>query len=147
MLCDSCGLDYYVSPRPCNALIITDNDNRILLVKRAIEPSEGLWDLPGGFVNVEESVEESVVREAREELGVEVGHLKYLFSGCGRYVYKTLNYHTIGLVFAVKIASGTMKPQDDVAELKYFSTNKIPWDTLAFPVLEQTLRKYIAERR
>ncbi len=147
MLCDACGLDYYVSPRPCNALIITGNDDRILLVKRAVEPSKGLWDLPGGFVNVEETVEESVIREAREELGVEVGDLEYLFSGYGRYTYKSLNYYTIGLVFTAKITSGKLGPQDDVAELKYFAVSQIPWNTLAFPVLEETLRKYIAERK
>ncbi len=144
MLCDSCGLDYYVSPRPCNALIIVDDNRRILLVKRAIEPSKGLWDLPGGFVNVEETVEESVIREAREELGVEVGNIEYLFSGHGRYVYKSLNYYTIGLVFTAKITSGKLGPQDDVAELKYFAVSQIPWNILAFPVLKTTLEQYLS---
>jgi mutator protein MutT len=141
--CKNCGLDYYVNPRPCNAVIITDESNRILLVKRAIDPAKGLWDLPGGFIDIGETAEESVIREAKEELGVEVNKIQYLYSGYDRYEYKGLNYHTLGFVFTAQITSGEMKPLDDVGEIMYFAENEIPWDTLAFPVLERTLRRYL----
>ena len=144
--CDACGLDYYVNPRPCNAIIIANAKNQILLVRRAVEPSKGLWDLPGGFIDLGETAEESVMREAREELGVEVNHIQYLFSGYDRYAYKGLNYHTIGFVFTAHIVSGDMKPQDDVKEIQYFTQDEIPWDTLAFPVIKQTLRRYLQGR-
>jgi mutator protein MutT len=142
-LCKNCGLDYYVNPRPCNAIIIIDDKKRILLVKRAIDPCKGLWDLPGGFIDIGETAEESVIREAKEELGVKVGDVRYLFSGYDRYEYKGLNYHTLGFIFTAQIISGDLQPHDDVAEIKYFSKDKIPWDKLAFPVLEQTLKKYL----
>lgn len=141
-LCKNCGLEYYVNPRPCNAIIITDDRWRILLVKRAIDPSKGLWDLPGGFIDIGETAEESVVREAKEELGVEVDKVQYLFSGYERYEYKGLNYHTLGFVFTAQIASGEIQPLDDVEEIQYFAEDEIPWNALAFPVLENTLRKH-----
>ncbi len=144
--CDACGLDYYVNPRPCNAIIITNASSQILLVRRAVEPSKGMWDLPGGFVDLGETIEESVIREAREELGIEVDTLRYIFSGCDRYVYKGLNYHTLGFVFSVRIKSGTMKPHDDVSGFRFFAEDEIPWDSLAFPVIKQTLRKYLRGR-
>ena len=145
-VCKNCGLDYYVNPRPCNAIIITDDKNRILLVRRAIDPSKGLWDLPGGFIDIGETAEESVIREAKEELGVEIDNIKYLFSGYDRYEYKGLNYHTLGFVFTAHIVSGEMKPLDDVGEIKYFSEAEFPWDSLAFPVLQTTLKEYIKMR-
>ena len=144
--CKNCGLDYYVNPRPCNAIIIVDDRKRILLVKRAIDPSKGLWDLPGGFIDIHETAEQSVVREAKEELGVEVGDVQYLFSGYDRYEYKGLNYHTLGFVFTAHIVSGEMKPLDDVGEIHFFSEGEIPWDTLAFPVLEPTIKQYLQHR-
>lgn len=146
-LCKNCGLDYYVNPRPCNAVIIKDDKNRILLVKRAIDPSKGLWDLPGGFIDIGETAEDSVVREMKEELGVEVDNLQYLFSGYDRYKYKGLNYHTLGFVFTARIISGEMKPLDDVGEIKYFSEEEIPWDTLAFPVLKKTLKQFFQRQK
>lgn len=142
-VCKSCGLDYYVNPRSCNAIIIVDDKKRILLVKRAMDPAKGLWDLPGGFMDIGETAEGSVVREAKEELGVDVDELKYLFSGYDRYEYKGLNYHTLGFVFTARIVAGDVKPLDDVAEIQYFSEDEIPWDRLAFPVLGQTLRRFL----
>lgn len=146
-LCKNCGLDYYVNPRPCNAIIIQDKNNRILLVKRAIDPAKGLWDLPGGFMDLDETAEESVVREAKEELGVNVDDIQYLFSGYARYEYKGLNYHTLGFVFTAKIVSGDVKPHDDVAEIQFFSADEIPWDELAFPVLKRTIQHYLQNRK
>jgi mutator protein MutT len=142
-VCKDCGLDYYINPRPCNAIIITDDENRILLVRRAINPSKGLWDLPGGFIDIGETAEESVIREAKEELGVEVGNVQYLFSGYDRYEYKGLNYHTLGFVFTARIIAGEMKPLDDVGEIQYFSEDEIPWTKLAFPVLRRTLELFL----
>ncbi len=146
-VCGNCGLDYYVNPRPCNAIIITDNKKRILLVKRAIDPFKGLWDLPGGFIDIGETAEESVLREAKEELGVEVDKIQYLFSGYDRYEYKGLNYHTLGFVFTAQILSGVIQPLDDVGEIKYFSEEEIPWTKLAFPVLQETLKQFFQRQK
>lgn len=144
--CISCGLDFYVSPKPCNAIIIENKQREILFVKRGVEPAKGLWDLPGGFVDIGESAEESVIREAKEELGVRVTKVRYLFSGCDRYMFKGINYYTLGLIFTAQIADGTLAPHDDVASLQYFSMDNIPWECLAFPALENTLKKYLQQR-
>jgi mutator protein MutT len=145
--CKNCGLDYYVNPRSCNAIIIVDDRKRILFVKRAIDPSKGLWDLPGGFIDIGETAEQSVVREAKEELGVEVGDVQYLFSGYDRYEYKGLNYHTLGFVFTARIIAGEMKPLDDVGEIQYFSEEDTPWTKLAFPVLKETLMRFFQRQK
>jgi NADH pyrophosphatase NudC (nudix superfamily) len=76
LTCKNCDKEFYINARPCNAVIITDNQGRVLLTKRKFDPGMGLWDLPGGFIDLEESAEESVNREMQEELGVKVKNIK-----------------------------------------------------------------------
>ena len=138
--CEKCGADFYVNPRPCNAIIITNSKGEILLTKRAFDPAAGLWDLPGGFIDIGETAEESVVREGREELGVTLEHIHYLCSGPDRYLFKGVNYHTLGFVFTARIAAGqTPTPHDDVAELCFFAPQHIPAQELACPILRSTI--------
>ena len=141
--CPHCGSDFYTNPRPCNAIIITDVNGRVLLTKRAFDPGKGKWDLPGGFIDCEETAEESVRREAQEELGVELDDIKYMNSGYDRYVFKGMNYHTLGFVFTAKIRGAEApQPHDDVSEIRYFSREEIDMDALAFPVLRTTLEYF-----
>lgn len=142
LICKNCDKEFYINARPCNAVIITDNQGRVLLTKRKFDPGMGLWDLPGGFIDLEESAEESVVREMQEELGVKVKNIKYICSGQERYPFKGINYHTVGFVFTAQIENGTPTPQDDVAEFRYFAKEEIPWESLAFPILRKTLEIY-----
>ena len=68
-------------------VMITDDQGRLLVVVRAEEPEKGTWDLPGGFADPGESIEESVRREVREELGLEIASMRYLCSYPNTYEY------------------------------------------------------------
>lgn len=142
LVCPICKVDHYINARPCNAAVLTDSEGRILLTKRKFEPAAGLWDLPGGFIDIGETAEESVVREMQEELGIKVKNIKYLCSGQDRYTFKRINYYTLGFVFTAEIESGQMIAKDDVEGFRFFAKNEIPWDTLAFPILKKTLGIY-----
>lgn len=141
--CPACSLHYYVNPRPCNAIIIQDDDRRILLVKRKEDPYQGMWDLPGGFVDVGETLETSVYREAKEELTVEIDDLRYLFSTVDRYVYRGLRYHTLCFFFRVSIRSGSLSARDDVVSYALFHEQDIPWKDVGFESVKQGLRTYL----
>ena len=143
--CKKCDIDLYINARPCNAVIITDDEGRIMLTKRKFDPGAGLWDLPGGFIDIEESAEDSVRREMQEELGIKVKNIKYLCSGSDRYLFKGINYYTLGFVFTAEIDGGKLAPHDDVESYKFFAKEEIPWDSLAFPVLKETLNIYYVE--
>jgi 8-oxo-dGTP diphosphatase len=56
--------------------VIFDNKRRVLLIRRKNEPHKGAYALPGGFVNIGETVEAACRREVREEVGIEVGELR-----------------------------------------------------------------------
>ena len=101
---------------------------KIVLIKRANPPYKGSWALPGGFVNVGETVEAACAREAREEtsLDVEVVRLVGVYSDPGR----DPRGHTVSVAFLCKKKGGKLRGADDAKEAKWFSLEDLP--TLAF---------------
>ena len=139
--CDQCGFELYLAPSVCNSVIILNQKSEVLLVKRKFEPEIDKWDLPGGFIEFDETLEQSVIREAKEELGVDICNLKYLCSAVDYYDFGGIRYHTLGFTFTAKAdAHAEMKPQDDVSELRYFSFEDIPWSEIGFISIANALR-------
>lgn len=71
MTCPGCGVRHWRNPKPCAGGLVT-RDGRLLLLRRSIEPWRGRWDIPGGFCDADEHPEATVIREVREETGLEV---------------------------------------------------------------------------
>lgn len=75
LVCDRCGWRWFSNPRPAAAVLLErshDGATELLLLRRAVEPGAGAWDLPAGYLDPGESFELGAVREAREESGIEV---------------------------------------------------------------------------
>jgi ADP-ribose pyrophosphatase YjhB (NUDIX family) len=73
IVCDRCGWRWYANPRPAAAVLLERRDDgRVLLLRRAVEPGLGWWDLPAGYLDPHESFEQAARREAREECGLAV---------------------------------------------------------------------------
>jgi 8-oxo-dGTP pyrophosphatase MutT (NUDIX family) len=75
ILCDRCGWRWHANPRPAAAVLLerpAGDDVAILLLRRAVEPGAGAWDLPAGYLDPGESFELAAVRETSEEAGLEV---------------------------------------------------------------------------
>lgn len=134
-VCQKCGFVFYINPAPTVSAIILKN-NKILITKRAIEPLKGRWDLPGGFLELNETLEKGLKREIREELGVEIKIGDFIGSFVDRYAGMEW---IINLYYFAKISKGKLKPDDDVAEIKWFEINKIP--KLAFKHQAEVIRK------
>ncbi len=71
LCCPNCGFIFWNNPTPVASVVI-HKDGEVLMLKRAKEPFRGYWVLPGGYINVEETAEEAVIREAKEEVNVEI---------------------------------------------------------------------------
>lgn len=142
--CSFCGFHFYVNPAPTNAVILLNDKDEILLVRRKVEPKKGYWDLAGGFVNFDESLEKSVKREIKEELGINLTNFKYFASTADRYFYKGINYYTVCSIFVAKIGRENITPADDVSEIRAFKKNNIPFDRIAFPGVKKNLKKYLS---
>src|SRR5687768_10806013 len=72
LVCARCGFVFYLDPKLAVGTIITEQQGRVVLVRRAIEPGYGKWVFPGGYVDRGEEVRAAAVREAREETGLDV---------------------------------------------------------------------------
>lgn len=141
--CLSCGFHFYFSPATTNALILENEKGEILLVKRKYPPKKGLWDLPGGFIELGETLEESVKREIKEELGIEIKNFQYLGSYTGNYLYRDINYQTLCFVFKGNITDQKISPGDDAESFKFFPKTKIPFPQIAFIEVKNGLKDYL----
>ncbi len=101
--CESCGFVLYVNASTAVAAFIVNEKGEMLVCKRAKEPAKGALDLPGGFVDDNETAEEAVVREIHEELNANVTGLKYLFSLPNKYEYSGWTIPTLDMFFICKL--------------------------------------------
>jgi ADP-ribose pyrophosphatase YjhB (NUDIX family) len=127
LLCPHCGkiVKAYRNPFPTVDIII-EMDEGVVLIKRKNPPFG--WALPGGFVDYGESLEESAVREAKEETSLDVT----LVSEFGAYSEpdRDPRIHTITVVFIAK-AQGEPRAADDAADIGIFHKDTLP-EKLAF---------------
>ena len=120
--CPACGFVQYSNPVPAAAVAIVQ-DGEILLVQRAIEPRKGLWSLPAGFIEIDESVEQCAVREVKEEtnLDVELTGLLNVYS-----VFDDPRYICLLVVYTGRILGGELKCGDDASDARFFSPSALP---------------------
>ena len=87
-------------------------------MRRAKEPAKGTLDLPGGFVDMYETVEDGMRREIKEETGLDVGEIRYLYSSPNVYEYSGMGVHTLDMDFLVRVHGDAVavRAADDAAE-------------------------------
>ncbi len=144
--CSKCGFHLYINPHLCNGAIIENRQGEVLLVRRRIAPKKDYWDVVGGFVSPEETLEESMRREMEEELGAEPLSLTYFRSYNDIYLYRKVYYYTIGAIFVATVDTDSLTPQDDISEIRFFPPSEIPFHRIAFAGVKQALQEYLATR-
>ena len=138
LVCQRCGQVLYLDPKVAVGTIIRAEDDRIVLVRRAIEPGLGLWVFPGGYVDRGEEVTRAAIREAREEAGLEV-ELERLIN-----IYSYAPRSLIVIVYAARAVGGELCVDEECLEARLFEPEEIPWDRLAFHSTSEALREYLA---
>ena len=115
--CEACDFTLYVNASAAVAAFILNESGELLVCKRGKEPEKGTLDLPGGFVDENETAEEAVSREITEELHATVTASTYLFSLPNQYEYSGLTVPTLDMFFSCKLEDTThLKPSDDVED-------------------------------
>ena len=138
LVCTTCGFVFYLDPKLAVGTIITNDQNDIVLVRRAIEPGYGKWVFPGGYVDRGEEVRLAAVREAREECGLDIRieRLLNIYSYPGRV--------PVIVVYAARMTGGCLACDEESLEAKFFDARSIPWDELAFRSTREALRDFLA---
>lgn len=123
--CAACGFVYYHNAAAATVAVVLNGRGEVLVARRAFEPARGTLDLPGGFVDAGEGLDEGCRREVLEETGLGVVALRYLFSQPNTYPYSGFTVHTADAFFLVCPDGGEPRAADDAAELMW-----LPLDAL-----------------
>ena len=112
--------------------VITFPPDKILLIKRLTVPFRGYWALPGGRVDPGETVEQTIVREVKEETGLDVTVVRKIGEYHEQGVQGGVEYDYYPACFFVKTLSGDIRKQEsEIEEINLFSLDEVP-ATLAF---------------
>ena len=136
LVCTRCGYILYLDPKVAVGTVIATADDRIVLVRRAIEPGYGLWVFPGGYVDRGEEITAAAIREAREEAGLQV-RLDGLIN-----IYSYPRRPIIIVVFRASIIGGDLAVDEESLEAGLFSRAEIPWTELAFRSTREALEDH-----
>ncbi len=139
-VCTVCATIHYQNPKMIVGAIPEWEDGRILLCRRAIEPRHGLWTLPAGFMENGETTPEAAARETLEEANARV-QIGDLYS-----MYNIPYINQVYLLFRARLLNLDFSPGVESLEVKLFTEQEIPWDTLAFRAVSLTLKDYYADR-
>lgn len=140
--CEACGFIYYFNPSSATVAVIINESNEIMVATRAHEPAKGTYDLPGGFVDMDETAEEAVIREVKEETGLQVLSVRYLFSIPNLYVYSGFEVETTDLFFLCKVEKNIQfAAHDDVAELKFLPISDLNPSLFGLRSVKQGIEK------
>jgi ADP-ribose pyrophosphatase YjhB (NUDIX family) len=137
-VCARCGFVFYLDPKVAVGTIIRTDRDRLVLVRRAIEPGYGKWVFPGGYVDRGEPLTAAAVREAREECGLDI-HLDGLVN-----IYSYAGRVPVIVVYAAHAVGGSLCVDEESLETAEFEAGTIPWEGLAFRSTHDGLRDYLA---
>lgn len=142
--CDNCGFVYYMNPSAATAAFILNSRGELLVERRGKEPAKGMLDLPGGFIDMDETAEEGMAREIKEETGLEVAGMTYLFSLPNIYIYSGLEIHTLDMFFSCSVdTDAAPQAADDAAECFWTPLDEIHTEQFGLRSIRHALRQFL----
>ncbi len=139
-VCTACGEIHYQNPRMVVGCII-EEQGKLLLCKRAIQPRYGYWTVPAGFLELGESTVQGAIRETYEEASAKVEVI-------APYAHFDIPYIGQAYIFyRARLVSPEMGPGSESLEVKLVSPEEIPWDQLAFQVVRVALDFYVEDAK
>lgn len=138
-VCDHCGAIHYVNPKIVAGCLV-EHDGRVLLCRRGIEPRKGLWTLPAGFLELGETTLAGALRETWEEACAKVDAAT-LYT-----VFNLPHISQVYLFYRGRLIGDAFAAGEETTEVALFDESDIPWDELAFPVVTNTLKHFLADR-
>lgn len=149
LLCDRCGWRWYANPRAAAGTVVERTnpagEAEVLLLRRAVEPGLGAWDLPAGYLEPGESVEEAACRETAEEAGFEVRLVELIG------IYTSRPGNAVSAVYLARPADegASVNPDDESSEHAWVTRAEVPaWlPRMAFRSMATALADWAGGRR
>ena len=142
-VCPACGFIVYLNPPIAAGVIAQREDGQIVLVLRGENPGRGLWGLPAGFMEIDETVEAAAQRECLEETGLTV-ELDDLW-GVWSYHHEYKQSSGVLVLYTARVIGGEPRGGSDSVQAKFFALDEIPVEQLAFSTHREALAKWKAQ--
>lgn len=140
--CNDCDFVLYHNIAAAVAVIFTFED-KILFTVRNVNPDKGKLDLPGGFIDPNETAEEAACREIKEELGLDISanNLKYITTAPNNYLYKNVPYRTMDIFYECNLVEDaiSVNAKDEIEELIWIKRSEIDLDKIGFVSIRKVI--------
>ncbi|MCD7970906.1 MAG: NUDIX domain-containing protein [Alistipes sp.] len=144
--CADCGFVYYFNPSAATACFISDPAGRLLVAVRGKDPAKGTYDLPGGFVDANESGEKAILREIYEETGLKPAKVEYLFSLPNIYPYGGIDVQTLDIFYECRVDDlQRAAAADDVADLVILEPESIDPGKFGLRSVREAVARYLGK--
>lgn len=140
--CPNCGYTVYANPPLAVGVVAMNREGQVVLIRRGENPGRGLWGLPAGFMERDETTEEAARRECFEETALEIslGELWGVYS----YIHKGRKTSGVLILYRALVTGGSAQAGTDSTEVKFFASDEIPFDSIAFETHKDALRRWQA---
>ncbi|NJO53811.1 MAG: NUDIX hydrolase [Bacteroidales bacterium] len=135
LTCPDCGYIEYSNPKIVVGAVCTWED-RLLLCRRAIAPSHGLWTIPAGYLELGETTSDGAMREVWEEAQARV-----VIDGLVG-IYEIPHINQVNIIYRARMLSADYAPGIESLEVALVEWESIPWSDLAFPSVRWSLEQF-----
>lgn len=145
--CEKCGFEYFKNPTIGVSALVFNNENQILCLTREKNPGKGMLGLPGGFVDLNETIEEAIIRETKEETGIDIELIEFIGNIPNSYIYSGFETNPLDFYFLAKAKdTKNMKPQKgETSNLRFLDLKDISIESFAMISTQKILKMYLSK--
>lgn len=146
--CENCGFEYFLNPSAATAAFIRNAQGQLLVTRRKNEPGKGTLDLPGGFSDIGETLEECLRREVKEETGLTITTARLITTLPNKYRYSGFDVPTLDAFFECSVDNDSvLTANDDASEAMWLSLDDIHTEQFGLRSVRQALHDYLEANR